>query len=205
MVSTGYFKRYTFSLNNLKGSTRYHFRVTATDPAGHTIQSSDGNFVTPPETPYTGHQFAVPGSVSAWEFDNGGEGVAYHDREPSIINPTQQRNNTGVELSLTTPPSVVSTFPGEWLNYMVSISQTRTYTVTINVCDCNGEGGKFHIDQDGVNVTGSITVPNFEKRFGVITVPNVPLAAGNHILKLVMESTPAVGSWVGSFQSLRFQ
>jgi len=205
MVSTGYFKRYTFSLNNLKGSTQYHFRVTATDPAGHTVQSSDENFVTPPETPYTGQPFTVPGTVMAWEFDNGGEGVAYHDREPSIINPHQQRNNTGVELSSTTPPSVVSTYPGEWLNYMVSINQTRNYTLQINACDCNGEGNKFHIEQDGVNVTGSITIPNFGRMFGVITVPNVPLTAGNHIIKLVMESTSAVGSWGGSFQSITFQ
>ena len=205
MVSTGYFKRYTFSLNNLNASTQYHFRVTAKDPAGHTVQSSDESFVTPAETPYTGQPFAIPGTVTAYEFDNGGEGVAYHDREPSIINPHQQRNDTGVELSSTTPPSVVSTYPGEWLNYMVSISQTRNYTIEINACDCNGEGGKFHIEQDGVNVTQSITVPNFGSRFGVITVPTVPLTAGNHILKLVMESTPSFGSWVGSFQSLEFQ
>jgi len=34
-------------------------------------------------TPYTGSPAAVPGTIQAEDFDNGGEGVGYHDSGPN--------------------------------------------------------------------------------------------------------------------------
>jgi hypothetical protein len=54
----------------------------------------------------------------------------------------------------------------------------------------DGTGGLFHVEIDGVNVTGSVTVPNSGgwQVWETIKVPSISLTAGVHIMKIVFDS-----------------
>jgi hypothetical protein len=69
-----------------------------------------------PIRPYTGTPLPVPGTVQAEDFDNGGEGVAYHDL--TAANDGGLYRTTGVDVCNCGSPygnSVGWTQPGEWL------------------------------------------------------------------------------------------
>ena len=65
-------------------------------------------------------------------------------------------------------------------------------------------GGVFHLELDGSDVTGPIQVPNTGGwfRWGAVQTTDIPLPAGNHILRLALDSGPAGG--VGVLDSMLF-
>jgi probable HAF family extracellular repeat protein len=112
-------------------------------------------------TPFGGTPRAIPGTIQAEDFDNGGEGVAYHDATPE--NTGGQYRTTGVDIQPTSDTgggfNVGWMSAGEWLNYTISVGQGGTYTLTARVA-ASGAGGTFHVDFGGVNRTGPLTIPN---------------------------------------------
>ena len=58
------------------------------------LSASSGAFAA--STPYTGTPTPVPGQINAEVFDNGGEGVAYHDSGPNNVG--GQVRSTGVDI-----------------------------------------------------------------------------------------------------------
>ena len=47
----------------------------------------------------------------------------------------------------------------EWMNYTIGVTDAGTYTLSAWVAVA-GNGGVFHIEIDGVNVTGAWSIPN---------------------------------------------
>ncbi|HEX6466395.1 MAG TPA: carbohydrate-binding protein, partial [Terriglobales bacterium] len=88
--------------------------------------------------------------------------------------------------------------------YTVNVANSSTYTPTVRVAS-NGQGGAFHIEVDGSNVTGAMTVPNTGgwQSWTTLTGLAVNLTAGQHVMRLVMDSNGATGS-VGNFHWLAF-
>ena len=78
---------------------------------------------------------------------------------------------------------------GEWLEYSVNVSATGKYDMEFRVAK-DGTGGLFHVEIDGVNVTGSVTVPNTGgwQTWQTVKVPNINLTKGAHIMKVVFDS-----------------
>jgi hypothetical protein len=102
----------------------------------------------------------VPGTIQAEDFDAGGEGIAYHDTTTS--NDGGEYRDTDVDIERTADGGGynVGWMPaGEWLNYTISVPESRTYTLTARVA-ANGPGGTFHVEFDGVNRTGPLTIPD---------------------------------------------
>src|SRR5439155_632269 len=116
-----------------------------------------------PPTPFTGTPIPVPGSFEAENFDLGGEGVAYHDNVPGNAG-GQYRTSEDVDIIASSDPAgggyVVNNFEtGEWLAYTIHVTQTTTYRIDIRASN-SGLTPSFHIEIDGVNVTGSVRVPD---------------------------------------------
>jgi beta-glucanase (GH16 family) len=115
-----------------------------------------------PAGPFLGAPVPLPGVVQAENFDYGGEGVAYHDLDPTN-NGGAYRPTEGVDIGgsgdTDGTPSVGWTGAGEWLNYAVNIAQAGQYTFSARV-GYGGVGGNLHIDMVGVVVTGAIIAPN---------------------------------------------
>src|SRR5437764_358874 len=81
------------------------------------------------------------------------------------------------------------TQPGEWLNYTVSVAATGNYTLNFRLASAV-LGGSFHINVDGINVTGKLLVPNTGdwNTYVILSKYNVHLTAAQHVLQLVFDT-----------------
>jgi hypothetical protein len=162
----------------------------------------------PPTSPFGGTPAPIPGTVQAENFDVGAQGVAYFDA--SAGNSGNAYRSTDVDLGPTSDPSSGGfylgwTRQGEWLLYTVNIAQTRNYTLNVRVANI-GNGATFRIEVDGVDVTGSMAVPNTGGWDTWQTVSRtVSLSQGQRVIRLVMVTRNAENSGVGNFGYMSFQ
>src|SRR5439155_524863 len=146
----------------------------------------------PTPTPYSGVPIAIPGTFEAENFDRGGEGIGYHDNVPGNAG-GQYRPNEDVDIIASTDPEgggyVVHNFEtGEWLAYTVNVPSSAQYDIALRVTS-GVSNSAFHIEIDGVNVTGSVLVPNTGgwSNFQWVGKQGVPLTAGRRVLKIVAD------------------
>ena len=94
-------------------------------------------------------------------------------------------------------------FAGEWLNYTVNVAAAGTYDLEFRVASA-GAGGTFHLEVNGVNKTGPLTVPNTGgwQTWTTIRKTAVSLSAGQQVWRLVMDTNGA-STAVGNFNYLR--
>ena len=71
--------------------------------------------------------------------------------------------------------------------YTINVSKSATYQISFYVAS-SYDSGKFHLESDGVDQTGIISVPN-TKGFQNWTIrkKSMKLNAGQHILKFVVD------------------
>jgi hypothetical protein len=186
------------ALSDLTASTLYHYRVKSKDALGNLAVSSDQTFRTfaAPGTPspFKGAPFPVPGLIEAENFDLGGEGVAYHDNVKGNAG-GQYRTSEDVDIIVSSDSLgggyVVNNFEtGEWLAYTVNVATSAQYDIGLRASNDNwSPPPRFHIEIDGVNVTGSVTVPNTGSwnTFQFVGKGGVSLSAGLHILRIYSE------------------
>ena len=153
-------------------------------------------------TPFGGTPAAIPGIIQAENFNEGGEGVAYHDtdsRNDGLDAGVQYRTNEAVDLftSPGSPDYVVKNFAtGEWMVYSVNVATSGIYDFKARVAT-KLDTSRFHIEIDGVNVTGSVAVPHtstttWEDYQWIVAKTFVPLEAGTHYLVIASDE-----QWVG--------
>lgn len=184
-----------------KTTSRY-FRIEQTkgDPGNpqslgaywaiHELYAFDVN-IEIPETglkPFKGVPFAIPGTIEAEDYDLGGEGVAYHDQEPGHQNAGQQivyRPDEGVEVETYAEGeyNIGFTNEGEWTKYTIEVSKAGIYNIDV-ICASGNSNGAFHLEIDGVDISGKTAVPNTGgwSKWKAVRVPNVQLRAGMHVL-----------------------
>jgi probable HAF family extracellular repeat protein len=147
-------------------------------------------------TPFTGTPIALPGAFQAEDFDEGGAEIAYHDN--SSQNSGGMYRQTGVDIEATSDTgggyNVGWMSAGEWLNYTVSIAAAGAYAMDVRVAS-PGVGGTFHVESNGIDVTGTLTIPNTGGWQNWTSVSaNIVLPEGEQILRFVMDSNGATGS-----------
>src|SRR5262249_27800803 len=91
--------------------------------------------------------------------------------------------------------------PGEWLNYTLSVPSNGKYDIQFRVTSPNG--GFLHLEQDGVNVTGAVHIPNTfsDQGWQTVTKYGVSLNAGTHVYRLVFDSADNNAAEVGSINN----
>ena len=141
-------------------------------------------------SPYYGTPMAVPGTIEMEDYDAGGQGFAYYDTDASN-NGGSYRLSEGVDVENCSEGGydVGWTGTGEWMKYTVDVASAGDYTMTARVARGTGGTGVFHIEVDGVDVTGSISV---EDTGGWQTwadkTANVTLNNGEQVAKLVIDA-----------------
>jgi hypothetical protein len=130
----------------------------------------------------------IPGKIQCEYYDQGGEGVAYHDTDSvnngsGRLNPAdgtflnEFRMNEGVDISYTkfrdpaidnSPFNIVEpeqnqlyagwTEPGEWINYTVKVNKSGTYSIGI-MYTASGDGSIL-LDMDGKCLTTELKIPS---------------------------------------------
>jgi CSLREA domain-containing protein len=181
------------------GSTVY-YRVTAVDQTGNMSGPSQTSATIPSSS--TG--LPVPGLIQAEDFDNGVEGTAYHD--------TTLGNNGGVYRSSdvdiqrctdtsTTPGTdcynIGWTDPGEWLAYTLAVTEGGIYQASIRVAT-SGSNRSFHLELDGVNISGPVIVPNSGgwQTWTTITLNGLQIPAKTHRLRIVLDTGLFNLNWI---------
>jgi hypothetical protein len=160
-------------------------------PAG-TTSGGDGS-------PYGGTAVSLPGTVQAENYNTGGQGVAYNDVDTS--NNGGQYRSEGVDIETCSDSgcghNVGWVAAGEWQKYTVNVSSSGTYTLEFRVASAVN-GGTFHLEVDGANVTGTMTMPNTGgwQTWQTVTKTGVNLSAGQRVLRLVADTSGGNFNWI---------
>ncbi len=173
-------------------------KITKAEYATITAESAEGGFsvscvvkVIPPQQKCAypeGSSHTIPGVINATYFDLGGEGVGYHDLS-SVNAGDGIRQDEGVDTETRLEEGTVGGIQtGEWLEYTVDVQEDGDYNFEI-LFATPGRMGKFHLEIDGTNVTGSVFVkPTGSLNiFKPTTVENIQLTEGEHILRVFFE------------------
>jgi hypothetical protein len=147
-------------------------------------------------TPFSGTPVLLPGKIEAENFDNGSTGVAYADSTASNLG--GQYRDTAVDIELTSDVNggydITWTDQGEWLKYTVQVKTSGTYTLGFRVA-APSAGGTFHLEVDGVDVTGPVTIPNTGgwQIWRTVKKPGVTLSAGTQVWRLIFDAEGPAG------------
>jgi hypothetical protein len=139
----------------------------------------------------------IPGLIEAENFNNGGEGVAYHDTTAG--NTTSAYRSTDVDIETNSAGSgyhIAYIDAGEWLAYTVSPT-AGYYYIKARVCAASA-GGSFHVEFDGVDNTGAVTVPNTGdwNTWTTVTVGPIELTGAIQLMKICMNNGPFNLDWI---------
>ena len=153
-------------------------------------------------SPFGGVAHLIPGWIQAEDFDNGGEGVAYHDLSAGNAGGVYRATDVDIQATSSGGYAVGWVGAGEWLKYTVNVASSGTYTAVVRVASA-GTGGTFHLDINGAK-TGSMQVPNTGgwQTFQDLTA-TVSLSAGVQTMWIVFDSNGGTGA-VGNLSAVRF-
>jgi endonuclease/exonuclease/phosphatase family metal-dependent hydrolase len=135
-------------------------------------------------SPYSGTPLVLPGTIEAENFDNGGEGVAYHDTTPGNSGGAYRGTDVDIEACSEGGYDVGWIAAGEWLNYTVNVSSAGSYTVGLRVASPNG--ATLHVGFDTAsNVWTSVSIPSTGGWQNWTTV-NVPVTLGAGVQQMTL-------------------
>jgi hypothetical protein len=212
ITDTNYSPRYAL----IVGSGQYSGTLDATNNyfgAGDGVQTNGNSVNLSPvaaspignlQVPYYGLASCDGALIQAEDFDHGGEGVGYHDSDTT--NSGGKDRMLGVDVESTTDAGggydVGWTKAGEWLAYTINVASSGIYDLAMRLA--NGvAGGIFHVEVDGASATGAIEVGSTGglQTWSTLT-KSISLSAGQHLLKLVFDSTNTAG-YVANFNWLK--
>jgi len=148
----------------------------------------------------------IPGPIYTFKFDNGGEMVAYHDLDRNhkgaiwYAPDGNIRPNESVDVE--GPLSLANAYPqnidvgyiltGEWMEYTVSVTTTGIYNLALIEATPKINGGKFHLESNGVPITPVTNAPSTGTDWGnasydTVLVQNIALKAGQQVLRLYFD------------------
>jgi endonuclease/exonuclease/phosphatase family metal-dependent hydrolase len=177
----------------LKSSTNYTSWDTcrwgaSTDVAILVNMMSAPQPVSAGPTPYYGSPVAIPGTIAAENFDEGGEGIAYHDSTPGNSGGAYRMTDVDIERSSEGAYDVGWTTPGEWLNYSVTVATAANYVVQLRLAT-PAAGRSLHIGFNGSGVWTVVPIPatGAWQTWTTVNVP-VTLAAGPQLLTVLFDT-----------------
>ena len=140
---------------------------------------------------------AQPLTIQAEDYDEGGQNVAYYDTTPGNIGyvvsppPPYTYRNDDVDIWDSQPLGknfyIGANATGEWLNYTIDVPFDGNYRLTIRLATPKSNR-RVHVEFDGVDKTGPLTVPNtgWWTTWQTLST-NVTLNAGQQVMRLVIE------------------
>ncbi len=162
--------------------------------AGITVASPCPPVVVPvTQAPFKGTPWPIPGKIEAEDYDVGGEGVSFHESNTNGNEGGATYRTDQVDIETCTDVSggynLGYSTSGEWLEYTVNVATTGLYDVDLRLAS-DGADKSFHIEMDGVNISGAITVPNTTgwQIWETVTLRNLSLTKGQHIMRVVIDA-----------------
>ncbi|HEY8401246.1 MAG TPA: glycosyl hydrolase family 18 protein [Cytophagaceae bacterium] len=143
------------------------------------------------QTPKNGVPWAIPGKIEAEDYDLGGINVAYYDNTTGNEGKVYRTDDVDIETSLDIGGGyhIGWVKPGEWLEYTVDIDSSGKYDIIVRVAS-NVGNGKFHIEMDGVDITGqqSVQATGTWQSFKDHLISGVELTEGVKVMRLAIDA-----------------
>ena len=156
---------------------RFEYGTTANTSGATSVAS--GQLPAVGSAPANGTPPTMPGTIQAEMYDNSGEDgtpgsfVPGGGGEPGII---VYNYPQVLPINLNDGNNYVPTAGSQWMNYTVNVASSGSYTFEARVASPSS-WNTFHIEVDGVNVTGSLSIPNTGSE--VLTSPSVLTMSGS--------------------------
>ncbi len=134
----------------------------------------------------------VPGRLEAEDYNEGGNGVGYYDLTAGNTGGAYRNDDVDIEVTGDTGGgyNVGWIDAGEWLAFDINAqAPSNTYNLDLRVASPSGSGA-LHVEVDGVDVTGSLSVPNTGswQSYATISANNITIAQGSHELRVVFDA-----------------
>ena len=135
----------------------------------------------PTPTPGPYRTLVVPGTLEAEDYDNGGEGVAYHDTVAGNQGGAYRSDDVDIE-AITGGYTLAYIRDTEWTRYTVTVQQAGDYRVGLRAAAWNGPRTVRILA--GTTEIGAVTVPQTASSTDFTTATTtVHLAAGTQALR----------------------
>ena len=138
-----------------------------------------------PQEPYKGTAIAIPGTVEAEDYDNGGQNNAYYDTDDTTQGKVYREDGVDV-VSITGGYAVGYTVAGEWMEYTVNVAKAGTYTFEAAVAS-GSRSSSFQLFLDSAAITDTVKVDSASwTTYSAVSGTTKMLAAGTHVLKIAI-------------------
>ncbi|CCQ34237.1 alpha-galactosidase protein [Halorhabdus tiamatea SARL4B] len=188
------------TVDGLQASSTYEIGVSAVDEAGNesnqTTTVAETVATDAGQSAFVEHE--LPGRIQAEDFDEGGQGIAYHDTgSANEAGADYRETSVDVGTAVESGYNVGYTETGEWLEYTVTVESGSSYEATVRVANGAESGGDLRIEVDRAEVATQNVWPtggwgNFEE----IRVGEVDLPAGEHVVRIVVETSGWNFDWI---------
>ena len=153
------------------------------------------------QQPYGGSPWPVPGTIEAEDYDMGGEGVAYHDRNAGNNGAVYRTDDVDIWCSDTEGYYTGANAMGDWLEYTVDVATTGQYQLDLRVATPYS-GRQLRVTLDGMDVTGLINLPNTGGWTAWQTVSTTAtLTAGQHVLRITVVVGGLNFNWMDFYET----
>jgi len=175
--------RYDFDHWNHGGAANQTFKAPATGTAAYTAVYTP---TTLPNAPYLGIIAQIPGIIEAENYDVGPS--AFFDSNGGGDTAYRAGDGVGTEACSEGGFNLAYVAKNEWLKYTARVNTTGNYNINLRVASPYNTR-KLHLEVDGVNVTGTANIPNTTgfQAWQTVTIPNIPLTQGTHVITLFFE------------------
>jgi predicted phosphodiesterase len=175
---------YSTVINNIAaGKYRLTAVVTDNDTQSTTSSAID---IAAYIRPFSGSPLIIPGVIEAENFDNGWEGIGYHDLTSANQGGVfRQDEAVDIENCSQGGYNVGWIKNGEWLEYTVNVTSGGMYQILIETASPS-VGGSVRILMDSTDVTGKVSLPatGSWQAWKTTTVDSVTLSAGEQIMRV---------------------
>ena len=152
------------------------------------------------QTPFGGAARAIPGTIQAEDYDNGGNNCAYMDTTTANQG-NAYRTTEAVDVQATTDTgggfNIGYVQAGEYVDYTVNVTAAGNYKLELRVA-ATTTGKTVDVLLGGTLIADNLAVPNTGnyQTFATINVPSVALTAGTKELKVLFNQASQNLNWI---------
>ncbi|MEO0581935.1 MAG: carbohydrate-binding protein [Bacteroidota bacterium] len=175
----------TIAVNDIALSQGVHALYVRIVSGGFNLNYIEGTIQGTSPTP----MIQLPGRLEMEDYDQGGEGVGYHELNPGNSGTAYRTDDVDIEATgdVGGGYNVGWVLAGEWLRYTIDVTQGGTFQLDYRVASA-GSSGRFYVEIDGIDVSGNINVPYTGgwQAWTTLTTTGVSLTAGVHTVYVRM-------------------
>lgn len=145
------------------------------------------------QSPFGAGPVAIPGRLEAEDFDQGFNGQSYNDFDSGNNGGAYRDTDVDIQVCNEGGFNIGWMRVNEWLEFTVDVQTAGTYDLEARVASLS-TGGQFRIEQDGVDLTGTIQAPATGGWQNWTTVTSeIELDAGEQVIRFANTGTDGQG------------